>query len=321
MERFRTSFLNIPFLKLLFFVAAFVFAIAFIPFIGSVALVLLPVILFFNGIVNGKVKTSAAFLISFLLLFFLSALLQRNLPAVAIFTMGMAGLLIAQVAARNGSIEKTVIYPSIFIIAAICIYFVYGGSVLSINPWQLVERHIAAAVEENIKLYSQLPFRAEDINFFKDNKQDITNGLTRIFPALVVITATLIVWANILLGKRILGKAGIVLPNFTALNCWKAPEFIIWIFIISGGLFFVQNKDITFFSSNIFLVTCFIYLLQGLAIVSFFFQKKNVPFFFRYLFYFLIAVQQILMIPIVAIGLFDIWIDFRKYFQKDQATT
>jgi hypothetical protein len=69
LERFRTSFLNIPFLKLLFFVAAFVFAIAFIPFIGSVALVLLPVILFFNGIVNGKVKTSAAFLILFCLFF------------------------------------------------------------------------------------------------------------------------------------------------------------------------------------------------------------------------------------------------------------
>jgi len=26
------------------------------------------------------------------------------------------------------------------------------------------------------------------------------------------------------------------------------------------------------------------------------------------------------MIPIVAVGLFDIWIDFRKYFQKDQTT-
>ncbi len=321
MERFRTTFFNIPFLKLLFFVSAFIFAIAFIPVIGSVALILLPVILFFNAIVNGKVKTNAAFLISFFLIFFLSALLQQNLPTVAIFTMGMAGLLIARVAARNGSIEKTVIYPSIFIIAAICIYFIYGGSVLSINPWQLVERHIAAAVEENIKLYSQLSFRAEDINFFKDNKRDITNVLTRMFPALVVITATLIVWANILLGKRILGKAGIVLPNLTALNRWKVPEFIIWIFIVSGGLFFVQNKDITFFSSNIFLVTCFVYLLQGLAIVSFFFQKKNVPFFYRYLFYFLIAVQQILMIPIVAIGLFDIWVDFRKFFQKDQATT
>ena len=72
MERFRTTFFNIPFLKLLFVVVAFVFAIAFIPVIGSVALILLPVILFFNGIVNGKVKTNAAFLISFLLIFSIS---------------------------------------------------------------------------------------------------------------------------------------------------------------------------------------------------------------------------------------------------------
>ncbi len=81
-----------------------------------------------------------------------------------------------------------------------------------------------------------------------------------------------------------------------------------------------RREEANFFSWNIFLVICFIYLLQGLAIVSFFFQIKNVPNFFRFLFYFLIAVQQILMIPIAAIGLFDIWVDFRKFFQKDQTT-
>lgn len=321
MEKSRITFLNISFLKLLFVVAAFVFATAFVPFIGSVFLVLLPMVLFFNGTVNGHFKTTITFLISFLMLFFLSALLHRDLPVVAIFTMGMAGLLIAQITLKNGSVEKIIIYPSLFIIAAICVFFIYGGSVLSINPWQLVERYIAEAVEENIKLYSQLPFNAEDIKFFKDNKQNIINGLTRIFPALVVITAALVVWANFLLGKRILGRTGIIWPQLTTLATWKAPEFIIWIFIISGGFFFIQNKDITFYSSNIFLVTCFIYLLQGLAIVSFFFQSKNVPFFLRYLFYFFIVAQQFLVIPIVAIGLFDIWVDFRKYFQKDQATT
>jgi len=42
--------------------------------------------------------------------------------------------------------------------------------------------------------------------------------------------------------------------------------------------------------------------------------------FFRYLYYFLIAVQQILMIPIALIGLFDIWFDFRKFNSKKQAT-
>jgi uncharacterized protein YybS (DUF2232 family) len=235
--------------------------------------------------------------------------------------MGMAGLFIAQIAAKNGSVEKIIIYPALFIIAAICFYFIYGGFVLSVSPWQLVVKYIAATIQENIKLYSQLPLKTEDINYIKDNEKNIIYGFTQIFPSLIIITSTLIIWANFLLGKRILGKAGITWPKFTELTRWKSPELIIWIFIISGGLFFVPNKDINFFSLNIFLVTCFIYLLQGLAIVSFFFQNKNVPLFFRYLFYFFIAVQQILMIPIIAVGLFDIWIDFRKYFQKDQTTT
>jgi uncharacterized protein YybS (DUF2232 family) len=278
-------------------------------------------ILFLNGTVNDKTKTAAAFLIPFSLLLLLSTLLHLNLPTIAIFTMGVAGLFIAQIAAQNGSVEKIIIYPALFIIASICFYFIYGGFVLSVNPWQLVVKYIATTIEENIKLYSQLPLKTEDINYIKDNEKNIIDGFTQIFPSLIIITSTLIVWANFLLGKQILGKAGITWPNLTALARWKAPELIIWIFIISGGLFFVPHKDINFFSLNIFLVACFIYLLQGLAIVSFFFQNRKVPLFFRYLFYFLIAVQQFLMIPIIAVGLFDIWIDFRKYFQKDQTTT
>ena len=321
MKKFSIPFPNNPFLKLLLIISSFVFATVFIPVIGSIFLLLLPMILFFNGTVNDRIKTATAFLISFSLLFILSMLLHLNLPTIAIFTMGMAGLLIAQIAAQNVSVEKIIIYPALFIIAAICFYFIYGGFALSVNPWQLVEKYIAATIEENVKLYSQLPLKAEDINFIKDNEKNIIDGFTQIFPSLVIISSTLIIWINFLLGKQILGKAGIIWPKFTALARWKAPELIIWIFIISGGLFFVPHKDINFFSLNIFLVTCFIYLLQGLAIVSFFFQSKNVPLFFRYLFYFLIAVQQFLMIPIVAIGLFDIWIDFRKYFQKDQTTT
>ena len=321
MKKFSIPFPNNHFLKLLLIISSFVFATAFIPVIGSICLVFLPMILFLNGTVNDKTKTAAAFLITFSLLLLLSTLLHLNLPTIAIFTMGVAGLFIAQIAAQNGSVEKIIIYPALFIIASICFYFIYGGFVLSVNPWQLVVKYIATTIEENIKLYSQLPLKTEDINYIKDNEKNIIDGFTQIFPSLIIITSTLIVWANFLLGKQILGKAGITWPNLTALARWKAPELIIWIFIISGGLFFVPHKDINFFSLNIFLVACFIYLLQGLAIVSFFFQNRKVPLFLRYLFYFLIAVQQFLMIPIIAVGLFDIWIDFRKYFQKDQTTT
>jgi uncharacterized protein YybS (DUF2232 family) len=104
------------------------------------------------------------------------------------------------------------------------------------------------------------------------------------------------------------------------LASWKTPDFFIWFFIISGGLNFIPNGNVKFLALNSFLIICFIYLLQGFAIVSFIFQSKNVPSIFRFLFYFFIAVQQFLMIPIATVGLFDIWVDFRKFFRKDEKT-
>ncbi|PKN50889.1 MAG: hypothetical protein CVU55_14915 [Deltaproteobacteria bacterium HGW-Deltaproteobacteria-13] len=318
MKKFSIPFRNNPFLKLLLVIAFSIFAAFFIPVMGSFFLLILPMILFFNGTVNGINKTAAAFLISFSLFLLLAMMLSIHVPAIPVFAMAAAGLLMAQIAAGNVSVEKTIIYPAVFIIAAICFYFIYDGFVHSADPWLLVKNYIAAIIAENVKFYSQLPLKAEDINFIKDNEKNIVSGITQIFPALVVISAVFIVWINFLLGKNYLGKAGITYHQFTALTRWKAPDFTIWIFIASAALFLISHQDINLFGWNIFLVVCFIYFLQGLTIVSFFFQTKNVPFFFRYFFYFLIAVQQILMVPIAAVGCLDIWIDFRKLFQKDQ---
>ena len=166
-----------------------------------------------------------------------------------------------------------------------------------------------------------LPVEKEDINILASNKQNIINFFTNIFPSLVVIASAFIALINILMGRNMLRKQSIAFSQLEGLSRWKAPEFMIWIFIISGALLFVPFEQILIFGRNIFIVICFIYLLQGFAIISFVFQNKNVPNFFRYLFYFLIAVQQIFMIPIIVIGLLDIWVDFRRFFQKNEPTT
>lgn len=277
-------------------------------------------ILFTLGTINGEFKTATAFFISCLLLLFLFLLLQQGIPLFPIIAMGLTGLLIARLATLNKSVEKVIAYPSLLIIAAICFYFIYSGFTQSIHPWQFVQKYVASIIDANIKLYSQLPLAKDDIDFIKSNQQSITVGFTMIFPSLTAIISIFIVWLNVLIGKNVLSNAGIIRPNLTMLAGWKAPDFFIWIFIISGGLNFIPNEDINFFALNSFLIICFIYLLQGFAIVSFIFQSKNVPIYFRFLFYFFIAVQQFLMIPVATAGLFDIWVDFRKFFRKDETT-
>jgi len=218
---------------------------------------------------------------------------------------------------KNYSVEKTIMYPSLLIVGAIISNFIYEGITLSVHPWNLVKDYVAATVEEGVRVYSSMPLKTEDIDIIRNNQQGIIDGVIGIVPAMAVILSMFVVWINFLLGKRYLGRLGIIHPRYVMLVLWKLPEKTVWLFIVSGTLLFMPQREIVFLSINVLLVICFLYLLQGLAIVSFLFRLKKVPLFFRSLFYFLIAVQQILVIPIITIGLFDIWIDFRKLFQKN----
>jgi len=63
---------------------------------------------------------------------------------------------------------------------------------------------------------------------------------------------------------------------------------------------------------NILTIVLPIYFLHGLAIVSFFFRKKNLPPVFKVLGYVLIMVLNPLPLIVTGFGVFDLWADFRK---------
>jgi uncharacterized protein YybS (DUF2232 family) len=63
---------------------------------------------------------------------------------------------------------------------------------------------------------------------------------------------------------------------------------------------------------NGLIVLMTVYFFQGMAITTFFFQKKRFPFILRVFFYGLIVVQQFLLLLVIALGFFDTWLNFRK---------
>lgn len=310
---------NSPFLKLLLFITLYL-AASLIPFIGLLFLMTLPTVLFVACFLNDQTKTLNAFLTGLCILFFILFFMQAMLPLFTLATIGLAGILMAWTARRNSSIEPLILLPAGVILGAVAGYFVFKGMQLSAGPIQVIEKYIAEAVDLNIKLYGRLPLKPDELKAIADSKPEIVQLFVRIFPALCIIAILFTVWINALLSGRILRKNGMDLPGLTGLCEWKAPGWLVWVLIAAGALSLVPNPNVRFPGINILLSAVFIYLLQGLAIVSFFFQNRDVSTFFRWLFYFLIAIQQMLMIAIAAVGFFDIWIDFRKYFRKDQAT-
>ena len=64
---------------------------------------------------------------------------------------------------------------------------------------------------------------------------------------------------------------------------------------------------------NVLLILMTIYFFQGMAIISFYFRKRAVPGLLKGFGYFVVI--RYMSVVVAFIGLFDIWVDFRKISQ------
>ncbi|MBL7207247.1 MAG: DUF2232 domain-containing protein, partial [Desulfobacterales bacterium] len=62
-----------------------------------------------------------------------------------------------------------------------------------------------------------------------------------------------------------------------------------------------------------------IYFFQGMAIVSFFFEKKQFSPILKFFLYSLIAIQQVIALIIIGLGFSDIWLNYRKLGIKQKS--
>src|SRR2546423_3855094 len=98
------------------------------------------------------------------------------------------------------------------------------------------------------------------------------------------------------------------------LTCWRASDYLVWIFLASGAALLVPIDLVSTIGLNVLLVTLAIYLLQGLAIVLFWGRRLPFPLGVQRLVLavvFLIA-GPLCVVVCTAAGLFDLWVDFRR---------
>jgi uncharacterized protein YybS (DUF2232 family) len=103
-----------------------------------------------------------------------------------------------------------------------------------------------------------------------------------------------------------------------SLREWKAPDFLVWGVIACGFALFIPGvESVKAIAANLLLVFSACYFFQGLAIIAFYFNKNNVPRFVRGVVYLFIVFQQIFTMIVVGLGLFDLWVDFRRLRKQD----
>jgi hypothetical protein len=186
-----------------------------------------------------------------------------------------------------------------------------AGLLLAVVPdvssWQaMFAQAWTASFDGALAIYRDLGMPADQIGELEAGRADLGATLLRFLPAIVIVISAALWLANLRVSSRWVGW-----PQLAALSRWRLPDACIWVLIGAGFAMFVPVRPIAVVAVNVFAVALACYFFQGLAIVSFFLQRFGLPRGLRIATYVVIALQYIAAGLVLALGVFDLWGDFR----------
>jgi len=228
------------------------------------------------------------------------------------FELVFCGFILYELFVLRLSVEKTVVLScAVTLAVGLFIVLVYSSTTTA-GFVQLVSDYVRRNLEASLRLYVSMGVPVDTIRPIEDALDGIQYVLVRIVPALAVSAALFLSWTSLLLARPLLRRHRLYYPDFGRLNLWKAPESLVWSVIGCGLMLIIPEHTVKLFGINGLLILMTIYFFQGIAIISFYFEKKRFPRPLRFILYSLIALQQIVLLIVVGLGFFDMWLDFRK---------
>ncbi|MEE8206331.1 MAG: DUF2232 domain-containing protein, partial [Nitrospinaceae bacterium] len=90
------------------------------------------------------------------------------------------------------------------------------------------------------------------------------------------------------------------------------PDELVWVLIGSVGALFISEGMLGTVGLNLAIILSFLYFFQGLSVVTHIFKTKGFPKWVWAIVFILILLNPMFFGLVLGMGLFDIWVDFRK---------
>jgi len=185
-----------------------------------------------------------------------------------------------------------------------------------LSPTQLVEAYAAADMAKARELLEAGGLPAERQQEIAALLAEFTRFLGRAYvgvaTAVLAIMTLLTVWA---LSRLPGGEDQLPGPAFID---WKTPDRLVWLLIAAGFLLVFAPGVAGDIGLNLLVVLVLVYYLQGLAVATHLFVKRRLPFLLRMVGYYMMLFVGPMQIIVAGVGLFDLWIDFRSKYTKEE---
>ena len=287
------------------------FAISlYFPIIGFLCSLLIPLpVLFFRA----KLGRKPAVFLSITSAVAMTAALGGVTGDVVLFSgLMLLGFMLGELFETDLPVEKTVGFSTAAVLVAGFIVLLGYSAVLQTGIFTLVSDYVTANIQLTLAFYQSMGMSEENLRIISGAMEDLRYILIRISPAIGIASTLVISWSTLLLARPLLKAARLRFPDFGTLNRWRAPENLVWLVIVSGLAAVTPVDGLMITGINGLIVLGTIYFFNGIAIVSYYFEAKHFSRPARICLYGLIALQQFLLIVVIGLGLFDIWLNFRK---------
>ncbi|PLX74532.1 MAG: hypothetical protein C0615_09270 [Desulfuromonas sp.] len=175
---------------------------------------------------------------------------------------------------------------------------------------EVVSGYAASEADQAMEIYKASDLTPEQLETLRESVDEMAGFIVYTYPGLAVSVVGLL--ALLMLGiLQVISKGRYEIPG-PVFARWKSPELLVWPLIGAGFMFAMGEDAWRQIGANLLIVMLPIYFLQGLAIITYFFNKRRTPPLLRGLGYVLLTLFNPLPLIVAGIGVFDLWVDFRK---------
>lgn len=282
-----------------------------VPLVGNFFILFLPLVVFFYRTTAGRISALLIMTTSLVVVITITGIFQPILIYFLCFLW--MGFLLGEGFDRNIPVGRTLFAAWLGVVSIIVAAIIGYTEFLHISISQLIEGYVAQLLNEVIGVYKKIQMPQDVVSRITQEFNQIQKVLVQILPAFYGALVLWLAWGTLMLGKHFLQiKQKMVSSNYKNLVKWRASEHLVWLVIVFGLIYWLTNGIFQTIALNGLILIGALYLIQGLTIVAFLFQKWNVPTWLRIILFILIALQQLILGIIAALGLLDVWLDIRK---------
>ncbi len=224
----------------------------------------------------------------------------------ALMAIGIAEGMLKRSRPENAILLGSLPPLALFLLVA-AFFFVKNG----LNPLTALESFFRLRIDEGMKLYAAMGLKeaAETVRAYSDS---LIYYVARLFPSIVIASTVVQAaccygLARWLIKRREGAVSGLEQTSFAG---WHAPDGWVWGLIATLALLLLPLDAVKFAGWNLIVLFFFLYTVQGLALLEYLLKRISIPALVRG--FILALILPLLLVFVTALGVVDIWADFRK---------